>query len=256
MTIRKSNRVRTLTSKVKDLKGLTNNLANEPPVKKRKLEKSTILDEEIPIDDDRIDPVEKLLSLTTVDNDFLNIEEQFDYPPPAALTPSSSTSSSNNNISLNFTKIINENIRNHYSNLKRCPIEIHNDHSLFSVLNHKKQQVTTRQETKSKSQTDVPFFRNVNFNPKPQSAYTFDEYLSYDDDIESETSSSSSSPIIPANKMSFHYRHNDNLNLSPDNSNNYDSHDILKYLNKRLIIAGKASEMVSTGNFLINDFFL
>lgn len=252
MTIRKSNRVRTLTSKVKDLNGLTNNLANEPPVKKRKLE-SKKLDEEIPIDDDRIDPVEKLLSLTTVENDFLNTEDQFEYPPPMAPT---SSASSKTNISLNFTKIINENMRKYYSNLKRCPIEIHNDHSLFSLLNHKKQQKITHQETESNTKSDVPFFRNVNFNPKPQSAYTFDEYLSYDEDNESESSTSSFSPITPSNKMSFHYRHYDNLNLSPDNSNNYDSNDILKYLNKRLILTGKASEMLGTGNLLINDFFL
>lgn len=213
-----------------------------------------------PQTNDTLDPVEKLLSYPTFNNDFLNEGETIVEPEREE---TSSSSSSPYNVSLNFTKILNDNIRSYYHRAKRCPIEFYSDNSSFSVLNKRSEpeQAPARQ-TKS---FDVPFFRNVNFNPKPPSAYTFDEYLAIDDEEEEakdplssdeEPPSVTNSPLLPNSKMSFHYRHNDNLNLSLNDTPSADPHDVMKYLNKRSILSGRASEMVSTGNFLINDFFL
>lgn len=291
---RKSSRVRTLTAKVRELlppqptntlSGSLDYTASEAPLKKRKLTETPCT---APASD-KIDPVEKLLSLTNTNNDILldlegyeddyegDLESQ-DASKDARL--SRGVQNSKNSISLNFTKILNDNLRSYYSNFKRCPIEIYNDNSSFSILNRKKEEPVSHQQAAASNQA-VPFFRNVNFNPKNPSAYTFDQYLEYDEDddaaeddvnttsTESETEEHVDEgpkgaihiekplPTLAHNKMSFHYRHNDNLNLSVNGAkSNSDPQDVFKILNKRSILNGRASEMVSTGNFLINDFFL
>lgn len=240
MTIRKSSRTRTLTEKVKPIGKPTNSLE---PNKRRKI---------VEEDADKIDPVEKLLSLTNLNNDILNLDEP---SPMNYLNPSSNNTEQ---ISLNFTKILNDNLRRCYSRLNQNPLEVYNNNSTFALLN-KQHTPETDTDTTSKRH-DAPFFKNVNFNPNSKS-YTFDEYLEYDELTDTDESDEDKSPTTPIalpaplnNKMSFHYRHNDNLNLSLNPGN--EPQDIGKILNKNCIISGKASEMVSTGNFLINDFFL
>ncbi|KAK7676049.1 hypothetical protein QCA50_020995 [Cerrena zonata] len=228
-TIRKSNRTRTLTDKFKEsnLTKTNQNQIESPALKKRRLN-----DED---DHDKIDPVEKLLSLTTFNNDILldidqeqqQQQEEEDGEESDSEDSEYESEEESSNISLNFSKILNENIRNYYSNLKRCPIEIYNDNSSFALLN--KQQQPQEQPKQPPQQQEVPFFKNVNFNPKPQSAYTFDEYLSYDDD---EPTTPSTPTVLPNNKMSFHYRHHDNLNLSTTNHSTNEPQDIFKILNK------------------------
>lgn len=245
MTIRKSQRTRTLTEKVKPIRQTTNSL--EHPAKKRKLN--------VEEDADKIDPVEKLLSLTNLNNDILNVDE----PSPVNYMNIASNNSTEQ-ISLNFTKILNDNLRAYYSRLNKNPLEVYNDNSTFGLLN-KQPTAEVDQETAPKH-LDVPFFKKVNFNSNSKS-YTFDEYLSYDDLTDTDESDEDKSPITPISlppplngKMSFHYRHNDNLNLSLNQHPESEPQDICKILNKNCLISGKASEMVGTGNFMINDFFL
>lgn len=264
MSPRKSCRRRTVTSKVSD------QLKTNNPVQKRKLASDLdvapvkrLKSEFVPLKDDKIDPVERLLSQTQ-DHDILYNLDESDSIAYAA-QPSSAFQqhqpSAYPNLSLNFTKIINENLRSYYSNFRKTPIEIHNDNSSFSILNKKPQQ---QAECQSYKMPEVPFFRNVNFNPKP-SFGTIDDYLFYEDEDEissptdSEHEELPSGPLVvlpPTGKMSFHYRQNDNLNLSLSDCKTEEPQDIFKILNKRSVLTGKASEMIGASNFLINDFFL
>lgn len=287
---RKSTRVRTLTAKVREqlLPQPTNKPGSLDSVSPAPLKKRKLNEEPCAPASDKIDPVEKLLSLTNTNNDILlDLEQYEDYyesdlesqDASAGLRLARGTASSRNSISLNFTKILNDNLRSYYSTFNRCPIEIYNANSSFAILNRKHETAPVPQQSPS-AQSAVPFFRNVNFNPKRPSAYTFDEYLAYDDDevapddanttsTESETEEHADEgpkgaihiekplPTLAHSKMSFHYRHNDNLNLSVNGTKGAaDPQDVLKFLNKRSVLNGRASEMVSTGSFLINDFFL
>lgn len=270
MAIRKSARARSPTPKVLETQNQSANKILgvndiEPQTKKRKLNIKTEED-----NSDKIDPVERLLSLPYVNNDILlNLEE--DYESNMSSNLASNPNELNAHlISLNFTKILNDNLTRYYSNFSKSPLEIYNDHSSFAILN-KSQSSPNIAPTPSSQPTinEVPFFKNVNFNPKSKSAYAFDDYLSYEEGEDSpneceESSDESSNPKTPIinspeidnKKMSFHYRHNDNLNLSLNNTQNNSHHDIFKIMKKRSILNGKASEMIGTGNFLINDFFL
>lgn len=247
MAIRKSTRTRTLSAKAKEPEVKTN--TTERKAKRRKIEQEE--------DPDKIDPVKKLLSLTSLDNDILNTEE-----PQLVNYVSNGSGSSTEQISLNFTKILNDNIRKYYSRCNMNPLELYSVNSSFATLNKKPLAETNRNETNNK-QDEAPFFKNVNFGSTPR-ALTFEDYLSYDELTDSSESEEDKSPSTPVSsytslnngKMSFHYRHNDNLNLSLDKAHNDESPDMLNILNTNSILSGKASEMVSTGNFLINDFFL
>lgn len=235
---------------------------NEPVAKRRKMDH--------PDASDKLDPVEKLLSFAELHHDILHALDQEqavsddecdDMPPSSTPTPS--------NISVNFTNMLQENLRHYYSNCKRGPLEVYNANSLFAVLNQPR--IQEKPPAAAPPRHEVPFFKNVNFNPNPNpSAYTFDEYLAYDDDEPESTSESENDQPLPVTpeaahplplptnlKMCFHYRQfNNNLNLSSQTPSHDAQQDIMQILNKRSIISGRASEMVSTGNFLINDFFL
>lgn len=243
----------------------------ELPSKKRKIDLTSTTNTSA--DSDTLDPVEKLLSFANRNDDFLNTEENQheDYNEPLP---------KNQKIAKSTNIILDDNLKLYYAQQRQKNND--NNNSSFSILNkstsssssssysHSHSHSHSHNNFNSKSSA-VPFFRTVNFNPKPSSsAYTFDEYLSYDEeeDDEESQSDSSSSPITPTMKfnvlaekptkatpMSFHYRHNDNLNLSLHNSHS-EPLDVFKALNKRSILNGKASEMVSTGNLLIHDFFL
>ncbi|ABN67125.2 predicted protein [Scheffersomyces stipitis CBS 6054] len=253
-SIRKSTRVRTLTPKMRTYSARSKRSRSEDsPIKRRR-----IVDEED--NSDKIDPVEKLLSLPNLNNDILDEDEEDEEEDE--------DETRNELVPPNFTKILHDNIRSYYSNFRKSPIEIYNDNSSFAFLN-KKEEPDQRCHC-----YNVPFFRNVNFSGSSRSDYTIDDYFSYDELTDNDTeeslsptdkpgvkevspATSTSSVYFPDsfnNKMSFHYRHNhSNLNLS----DGFDSGaDIFKYLNKRSVLSGKASEMVGTGKFLINDFFL
>lgn len=262
MPVRKSSRNRSLSE--------TNPTGMEEPEAKRHKRDNVIMS----VDSNKIDPVEKLLSLTNINNDFLMSLDVCEDQQDNNLTEL------NELTSLDFTQILNDSIRQYYANVKHSPTSIYND---FGLLNNEKESI---KKTASKSSAPtVPFFKNVNFNSVPTLG-NFEEYFSYDYEetvtseseaeivslsVEDEDDPKSTVPAritprkivtndfsIPKNKMSFHYRHNhNNLNLSQRSCNtDLAPHDLLKILNKRSILTGKASEMVNNGGFLINDFFL
>ncbi|CAK7894004.1 hypothetical protein CAAN1_02S07954 [[Candida] anglica] len=222
--------------------------------KRRKLENSTR--------SDALDPVEKLLSFANRDDDFFNTE---DSEP----TESYDSNASSTDLVSTHKRMLDANMKVYYSQSRQ---RRNNDNSSFSILTEKKpifEDSYHYNNSQTSAANQVPFFRAVNFNPKPASSYTFDEYLSYDeltDDNDTEAPNSDQesleSPTLKFNtlsnkNMSFHYRHNDNLNLSLSlSASQPETLDVFKALNKRCILNGKASEMVSTGNMLINDFFL
>lgn len=288
MSPRKSSRHRTVTTKVQQQNDEKTNKAVNI-VKRRKLSpqvenaptsanslsetenqsKSSKPDQSVHYNDRKIDPVEKLLSISCVNTDILHMEDN----DQLALSSSSTSSSSPAypNLSLNFNKLINDNLRSYYSKLCKSPMEIHNDNSSFSILNKQPQQPQGAAEKTSEKNfaSQVPFFKNVNFDRSPSSGEKIDDYIYYDDDeeplstdSEHEEISASNDPkmaVLPtAGKMSFRYRQNENVNFSLSDfqvENQNEPNDILKFMNKRSVISGKASEMIGTSNFLINDFF-
>lgn len=218
---------------------------------------------------DTLDPVEKLLSFANIHNDILYSldQESVQDDSDSDYEEDSDASASPSNITVNFTDMLQENLRHYYSNCKRGPLDLYTANSSFSVLN--KPAPKPKAPVTTPVRQDVPFFKAVNFNPNPKSsAYTFDEYLAYDDDEPESTSESDSDQAspetptsahpspVPANlKMCFHYRQfNNNLNLSSQLPAG--PQEVLQCLNKRSILSGRASEMVSSGTFMINDFFL
>lgn len=287
MLSRKSCRRRTLTAKVLDTQNETNNAV---PLKKRKSSQDTLAprhkrsrsqpdttDVKRPahlktkstpdlakeLKDDKLDPVEKLLSMTCSNGDILHMDDADSDASP--LASSSSLASAYPSLTLNFTQAINDNLRSHYMRLCKLPMEIHNDHSSFSILNHKPKVEEQPQAAPSASQ--VPFFKNVNFSSTP-SFHKIDDYISYEDDEPLSTDSEHEDMPAPtqalqlpfppvSGKMSFHYRQNDNMNLSlSDVHKELEPQDIFKILNKRSVISGRASEMIGTSNLMIKDFFL
>lgn len=319
-SIRKSTRVRTLTPKMRTcLSDSTNKQAIDSARSKRSrsedlpIKRRRIVDEED--NSDKIDPVEKLLSLPNLNNDILLdlAEEASERDEDEEDEEEDEDETRNELVPPNFTKILHDNIRSYYSNFRKSPIEIYNDNSSFAFLNKKEEPDVSNFSSRSNSNaataslttplspqtptSNVPFFRNVNFSGSSRSDYTIDDYFSYDELTDNDTeeslsptdkpgvkevspATSTSSVYFPDsfnNKMSFHYRHNhSNLNLSDGfdsgavsplspgstvdlpnlNYGGSDNQDIFKYLNKRSVLSGKASEMVGTGKFLINDFFL
>jgi hypothetical protein len=208
------------------------------PNKRRKIDATS----STTVASDALDPVEKLLSFASRDDDFLNnessSEEDEHMEAPSRPNP-------------HIQLMLDENLKQYY--LQRHPKN--SDTSSFSSLNGKPARSHSYHHNShnGRSASAAPFFRAVNFNPKPASAYSFDEYLSYDELAEDDVSPSQL-PVMAPLKMSFHYRHHDNLNLS--HTSQPEAWDVLKALNKRCILDGSASEMVSTGNLLINDFFM
>ncbi|EMG46420.1 hypothetical protein G210_3332 [Candida maltosa Xu316] len=338
--LRKSKRTRTSTEKAKIIQTNTSKvIEKEQPTqqsipKKRKI--SNIEKEEYE-KSDKIDPVEKLLSLTNINQDFLS---DLTKNIPSNISSSNSTSclniqnihnTSNNhhhNINIthnhknsicsnhsgyeeddegeefeeeieeeeeeeedefveianvNFTKIIQDNIRQFYVN-RRLQNQYHDTFSLLNQSSKPIQQTqpstnNTTPSTTTSNNPDVPFFKSVNFGNKPRE-YTIDDYFSYSEATEEEqqtkepeTSETDVSPIttpksnfqslyIPKinsnNHYHYHYNNDNSRDLLLRNTinNNNDEQDLSKILNKNSLINGKASEMVSSGNFMINDFFL
>lgn len=235
--------------------------------------------------DDTIDPVQKLLSLTSLDDDILlsmDDDDGLNYASPSSYSsicsddsssPSSQTpaipySAAHYNISCNFNKVINENLRSYYSSFRKSQMEIHNDHSLFSILTRpRKSAAPPIRRLNFLRARQIPFFKNVNFNPSPEFGSRLEDYIDYKDDKDIETkgdsegtSSEVTTPLsspIPAytGKMSFHYRRQDGLNLSlTDDDTRYGLNDGLRFLNPRSIISGLASETIGAAKFMINDF--
>lgn len=249
--IRKSTRHRTLTEKVKPQQP-TNNA--EASVKRRKIAR---IEEGRQEKHDQIDPVEKLLSLPRYDSDIISTEEL-----SMEDVPYHGEAKGTELISLNFTKILNDNIRLYYSRSSRNQLQLCNDDSTFSLLN--RQPAAEEARMSAPQAREVPFFKNVNFNS--DRAYTFDDYFAYDlssEDNETDEEKDPKTPSSPqgptdlnmTSKMCFYYRDSDYLNLSSSYPKS-EPQDIFKILNKNSILSGKASEMIGTGTFLINDFFL
>ncbi|EGW32184.1 uncharacterized protein SPAPADRAFT_61270 [Spathaspora passalidarum NRRL Y-27907] len=269
-TVRKSRRTRTLSEKAQGMTKPIEQDTEEQSFKRRKLSQSEIIEEPT----DKIDPVEKLLSLTSINNDFL---VELESSSSEEEQEEEEEEEQHNEIaSVNFTKILQDNIRNYYS--RKLRMNQYKDS--FALLNSHSESTTISTEPISpinSTNNSVPFFKNVNFGSSKE--YTIDDYFSYDDEESTETATSpiaststsatssptttASSLYIPKINQRFNYRQN-HLNLASSNdygaapmtaSPSY-SQDIVNILNKRCILTGKASEMVSTGNFLINDFFL
>lgn len=262
---------------------------NETPLKRQTPAKKSKSLTNLVGEDDKIDPVENLLCLPNLNNDILfdlDTDDSSSEPAsPRSVKHSSSSSSSVStdtayfselessplhspypNMDVNFSKVINDNLRSYYLSTYKSPIEIHNDNSSFSILNKKTSQHANG-ETALPTQTnaEVPFFKNVNFNPKPKSGNSIDDYLYYDDDdfssstteLGHEGNTPSSTCMTQLPNISFHYRRDNKLNLSLSNQAPCsEPHDVSKILNQNSVFTGKASEMVGTSRLLINDFFL
>ena len=241
--------------KASELKDSTNKV--EQPNKKRRVA--------IEDDRDKIDPVEKLLSLNKVDGEILNQEE---LPQEEAPPSNNDKSNVRKQVSLNFTGIYNETLKSYYSKLRKSPMEFYSDNSTFSMLNKQPENNsnnnTPKEETPAPQVLEAaPFFKNVNFNSNSSSRpQTFEDFFAYDDLTDSDGSEDDKAPETPPSihistgpKMCFRYRQNDNLNLSLSPLSS-EPLDIGKFLNRHSLLSGKASEMVSSGNFLIHDFFL
>lgn len=213
---------------------------SDPVAKRRKLND---------VVDDKIDPVEKLLSYTCVNADFLLQMEAVSDPQPLAAPVYP-------NISCNFAQVINDNLRSYYATFCKSQMEIHNDHSSFSVLTRPH---TAPEPAELAPRAHVPFFKNVNFNPTASLGNFFEDYIHYDgEDTDPVTPEAEpEETLAPLSKMSFHYRQNDHLNLSLSDEpvKSSSGPDVLRFLNQRSVISGKASEMIGTSKFLISDFF-
>lgn len=270
---RKSCRRRTLTAKVKELHEEKTNQAATPQEHAAKRRKTSPVLPTAPVElakaraasapserpkEDKIDPVEKLLSMTYASGDILLQMDEAE-----TLQASSSASPEpHQNLSYNFNKVIHENMRKYYQTFGKLHIEIHNDNLSFSVLTRPKTEVPTPLPV---SRAQVPFFKNVNFGRSPTMGNRLDDYIYCDDDELSATDSEHEDmplggpvhvPLPPVGKMSFHYRQNDNLNLSTDTHGEaHGPQDVSKFMNQRSVMSGKASEMVGTSSFMIKDFF-
>lgn len=236
---------------------------------------------QLPVEDDKIDPVEKLLCLTNLNSDILfelDAEESASEPSsPRSVTSSSSISdasasyeyedsplhSSYPNMELDFSKVITDNLRSYYLSACKSPIEIHNDNSSFSILNKETQHASGEAALPQKTR-EVPFFKNVNFN-KPKLGNSIEDYLFYDDDesanfstdLEHEEMPPTSATFMPQLPNVSFYRRDDKLNLSLSDQKAWaEPQDISKILNLNSVMTGKASETVGTSRLLINDFFL
>ncbi|EGV61948.1 hypothetical protein CANTEDRAFT_115404 [Yamadazyma tenuis ATCC 10573] len=238
------------------------------------------------VDTDKIDPIERLLSLnnrydcdlnTYLQQEQERVDEDSDDYDDSDESESDEYSSMSrrtseiNEVSLNFSKIVNDNL------LRYEPFNFINQNSSFAMLNNHSvaQNVST-----SVSKSEVPFFRSVNFNPQPKQN-VIDELLNLDDEIEQpvgpkdpiqtnttgdinatttsvsdseeeELTTPKNSPLMTNSKMCFNYRQHDHLNLSNFKPQPSD----LKILNENSIFSGKLNETIGSGRFLINDFFL
>jgi len=218
-------------------------------------------------EDDKIDPVEKLLSMSST-NDILYMDSDSSAESPLTSLDEPATSSAYPSLSLNFTKAINDDLRLYYLRLRKSPMEIHNDHSSFSVLNSKPPVEEPKVCSSASQASSVPFFKNVNFSSTP-SFQKLDDYIFCSDDEDDEPLSTDSEhedlpsstashrlPVEESGKMSFHYRQNSNMNLSlSDVQTEQDPQDIFKFLTHRSVLSGRASEMIGTSTFMIKDFF-
>lgn len=251
-------------------------------------------------DHDKIDPVEKLLSISHIDNDILHMDETESLSPAPSVTSASaaSTSPSYPDLSQNLSRMINDNLRSYYMNFRKSPIEIHNDHSSFSVLNQTQPHWSQKPEVDENAllpRTEIPFFKNVNFNPSPF-GLAIEDYIYYgneEDDEQDEqdvgappnletknyqddpllatdseheelgtpksTAATLSIPSLANNKMCFHYRQSGKLSLCSDlvaPQVCFEDDDMSKFLNQRSLLSGRASEMLGASNLKLHDFFL
>ncbi|KAI5964130.1 uncharacterized protein KGF55_002072 [Candida pseudojiufengensis] len=386
LPIRKSKRIRNLTPKA-----ITNNLnflvssnnleiieqqqplkrasedntSNNSQLKKRKTS-STIEEEEKLQDKDKIDPVEKLLSLTNINNDFIldldinesntsinNHSSSISSDSISSVMSNTSSSKRSSSIqslkncaysyedseasdeeyedeepieieSVNFTQILNDNIRNYYKQKSQNQYKdsftlLNNKNNIYSdnfnVITKDSLNQNTTNTTNNKS--SVPFFKNVNFGRSKE--YSIEDFVTYGDEEEQEKEIEPTTTATTTNKniyfeseededpisttvspISSPTTSNSNLSIStpptlttttstPDsiyqiplssnlyipkinnnwlksqnssiNNNtsqlqslNESYFDLSNVLKKHSLIT--ASEMVSTGNFMINDFYL
>ncbi|KAF8003843.1 hypothetical protein HF325_001291 [Metschnikowia pulcherrima] len=265
MNTRKSSRSRAATLAHSDSKQLhmTNQAGHDLKRRKTSNEKAISVPEKeaSAAADDKMDPVEKLLSFSHVNQDILLLMNELDQNT-AATAPT--TTPAYPNILCNFNKVIHDNMRLYYARFGKLHMEIHNDHSSFSVLNQPPAQT---EADAPKLKFNVPFFKNVNFNPKPSFGHQIDDYIHYDDEEPLTTDSEHEELALPtgvvetpipslSGKMSFHYRQNDKLSLSLSDEQAEDApNDAFRFLNQRSVLSGKASEMIGTSNFLVSDFF-
>jgi hypothetical protein len=196
----------------------------------------------VKLEDDRIDPVEKLLSMNSCNTSILddNLIENSDDDYEESDLPESP-------LSINFNQLLYENIQTYLSNRSKS-----NSTNCFQDLNSSATTPITKQ---TKSTFTAPFFKNVNFmNNTRQCLNDYFEYDNASDNSDDESPDSPlKSPSFQVPKISFHYRHKDTFNLIDDS---YSADASVRGLKSGSIVSGKASEMMGSGGFLINDFFL
>lgn len=262
---------------------------NNQPLKRQKLQSAHLLQD----DHDKIDPVEKLLSISHIDNDILHMDETESLSPAPSVTSANATSNTPTypDLSQNLSRMINDNLRSYYMNFRKSPIEIHNDHSSFSVLNQKQPDWNHKPVVDDLlPRTEIPFFKNVNFNPSPF-GLAIEDYIYYGNEEEDEqdgepnlstksdqddpllatdseheelgtpksTAATLSIPSLANNKMCFHYRQSGKLSLCSDlvaPQICFEDDDMSKFLNQRSLLSGRASEMLGASNLKLHDFFL
>lgn len=247
---------------------------SQRPAKLQKLEVKPV-DE----DNDRLDPVEKLLSLNYINQDMNaddaasdtngeegsnletqmdnginsdNIDEEEDEYDDTEDSEADYNNDINkyNQISLNFTKILNDNLLKHYSSFNRSPIDFYNNNSSFALLNKHPypsqhnyyQQPRNLDSPTSNSTTDesnvtapnnqantVPFFKAVNFNPKPKT-HIFDEIITLDDEIDPK----------------------DN-NCNDDNKNDAASEEPISPIRNESVLAGEISDHINADDMFYSN---
>lgn len=233
--------------------------------------------------DDRLDPVEKLLSYNTNNDNYL--EDDYDYGINDEVEELNIKS-----IDINFTKILQDNLIKLINRPK-------NTFMKFSLENNDDSEEESDDEYNDNEtpRPQVPFFKSVNFNPKPKT-HIFDELVTLDDksidpldsnnldnldpldpicniedsnveiskekleksSISSISSISSAeevqtpktSPIVQNSKMCFNFRENNYLNLS----NLKPQFDDCKILNEFAL--SNPTQMIGSNKFLYNDFLL
>lgn len=236
--------------------------------------------------DDRIDPVEKLLSYNTNNDNYL--EDDYDYGINDEVEELNIKS-----IDINFTKILQDNLIKLINRPK-------NSFMKFSLENNDEDsdEESDNEYNDNETRPQVPFFKSVNFNPKPKT-HIFDELFALDDksidpldsnnekfdnldpldpisniessdveiskeklekssississisSVEEEAQTPKTSPMLQNSKMCFNFRENNYLNLS----NLKPQFDDCKILNEFAL--SNPTQMIGSNKFLYNDFLL
>lgn len=210
--------------------------AHQPPTKRTKTTDDVA---------DRLDPVEKLLSLSCS-------QEVFNLEQP--IVAAEDTESGPDLNPLNFSQLFTENIRKYYQQVRKARLE---DPS-FTRLNSKEEVITPKRKH---HQPAAPFFKNVNFGQSlslPSSL--MEDYFSYDEaDSDEDTPTSPTDPVLALPlidmKKCLYYRHHAQLNLAADDEEWYPSPRETDY-DKCFKRATPHEEVAFGNNYLINDFFL